>query len=80
VIGSGASQVTSGVPTSALVTVSVRPEAVAANMAFAAPFCGSGSLNLSFAITSAAALSQLGDPLALPAATISGVHTRSEFT
>src|SRR5687768_12134494 len=79
-IGSGAVHVTTDPPSAFLVTVSVLPDAVAANVAFG-PRCAIGSLIDNFAITSAVtALSHAGAPVAVPPTTASGLHTRSRLT
>ncbi len=81
-IGSVAVHVTTGSPIWPLTTretVSVRPCALAPNVAFG-PRCASGSLIDSLATTSAPAFSQLGAPFAAPPTTFTGVHTLSWLT
>ena len=76
-IGSGAVHTTAGEPF--FVTVNVRAEAVAANVAFA-PLWLAPALIVSFAMSSAAAFSHFGAPLAAAFATSRGTHTRSWLT
>jgi hypothetical protein len=66
--------VTSVVPAAFFVTVSVAPEAVAANFA-SRPLWMIGSLNDSRAMMSAVAVSQTGVPAATASLTSSGLQT-----